>query len=217
MQRNTAPHARLALRAAAAASLTVSALAAQASVVTLDEWTFGSGQTVNTHSPAYAGPAGGFSGTLDGEALLAYCVELTQVFYWHATYTDFTDMAASSYFTAPDNKADKLGRLLSYVADTAGAVDNSYESASLQLAIWNIVYDTDYSLSGGAFRDSSGRASYANTLLSASQTWTNTMDVRVLKSPTAQDQVHWGRVPEPGSLALALAGLCPVGVTRRRT
>ena len=169
MHPTSAPRTRLALRATAIAALAAGALSAQASVVTLDDWTFGAGHTVHTSTPVYNGLAGGFSGTLDGDALLTYCVELTQVFYWHATYTNYTDLAASAYFTGPDNKADKLGRLLSYVADTAGAVDNSYESTSLQLAIWNIVYDTDYSLGVGGFRDTSNRASYANTLLSASR------------------------------------------------
>ncbi len=217
MHNRTPRLASTALRAiTAAAALTFGALSSQAAEVTLDHWTFGSGNTVHTSSPVYNGQAGGFSGTLDGDDLLTYCVELTQVFHWHVHYTNYTDMAASSYFMAPDNKADKLGRLLSYVADTAGAVNTSGESTSLQLAIWNIVYDIDYTLGSGAFRDTSGYASYATTLLSASQNWTNSMDVRVLKSPTAQDQLHWGRVPEPSSLALAVAGLGAFGITRRR-
>mgnify|MGYP003547432538 CR=1 FL=1 len=216
MHRQTTRLTRLAVRSTALAALAAGAVSAQASTVEFNEWTFGSGNTVHTSSPVYNGLAGGFSGTLDGESLLTYCVELTQVFYWNTPYTNYTDMAASSYFTGADDKAGKLGRLLSYVADNAGAVDTAAEATSPQLAVSNIVDDIDGSRDGGAFTDSSGRASYASSLLAASQNWSNTMDVRVLKSPGAQDQLHWGRVPEPASLGLALIALGIAGAASRR-
>ena len=56
------------------------------------------------------------------------------------------------------------------VADHPGEVDTATESTSLQLAIWNIVYDNDndndYSVTvNSSFNDSSLYASDANTLL----------------------------------------------------
>jgi hypothetical protein len=207
-------------RAALGLTLFASLHAAQAATVTLNTWTFGGGNAVHATTPGYNGAAGGFSGSLDGAGLMTYCVQLTQSFNWNASYTNFTDETALDYFGVSSDKALKLAKLVSYAFyDSVVHVGTAAESTSLQLAVWNVVYDSDYTLSSGAFSDTSGYASYASTLLNASQSFTNVANVWVLASPTQQDQLHWGRVisgqpsnadsdvPEPTSLALALAAL----------
>lgn len=227
------------LRTVLGATVLAGAGASQAATVQLNAWEYGkdAGRKVLVSTPATSEMvyAGGFAGKLNGDALLSYCVELTQSFSWGTVYTDFIDRAAASYFGQADNKADKLGRLLSYVADE-GKVGTAAQSASMQLAVWNIVYDTDFTLaahSGATFSVPASKtasyavdAAYASELLAASVNWSNTMNVWVLASPTAQDQLHWARapqvtrnaaeVPEPASLALALLGIVAAGAATRR-
>lgn len=212
-------------RAALGLAFFAGAQAAHAATVNLSNWTFGSGNNVNTTQPAYAGAAGGFSGTVDGAGLMTYCVELTQAFYWSTNYSNYTDQTALAFFGASSDKALKMAKLVSYAFyDSVAHVSNAAQSTSLQLAIWNIVYDNDYSLSSGSFADTSAYASYANTLLSGSQSFTNLANVWVLASPTQQDQLHWSKVsggtpsnadspiPEPGTVALVLLALGAAGV-----
>lgn len=226
------------MRAAIGAALVAGACGAQAATMTLNNWAFGSGHNVNATAPAYNGAAGGFAGTLTGAGafdtnnLRTYCVELDQHFYWNVSYSEYVVVDAATQFGSV--KATRLAQLFSYVAAVATRVDDSNESTSLQLAVWNIVYDSDDTLaSGGAFSDSSGYAGYANTLLAGSSSQTITQAMYVLRSDTVgnvtghQDQLFWrelppggpgggSRVPEPASLALALLALGAAGGASRR-
>ena len=111
-----------------------------------------------------------------------------------------------------------------------GAVDSAAESTSLQLAIWNIVYENDLSLATtGSFADTSAHGPYATSLLALSARQAPTQNVFVLKSASSQDQLLWrsmrpgepsnatnGQVPEPMTLALVAAALGGLAVVRWR-
>lgn len=156
-----------------------------------------------------------------------------------SSYTNYNIVAASSLFSA--EKVAALSDLVSYVngsalfaSAAAGYKDN--QSTALQLAIWNIVYDTDKTLdagSGAAFSELTALSSSfrtpstsayvgANALLNATPTaGMPRYELFVLQSVAPggrQDQLVWrlSTVPEPGSLALVALAAGIAGAAMRR-
>ena len=135
--------------------------------------------------------------------------------------TQYTVQEGAEYFKRRHDDAtiaDRLGKLLTWVDEHPTEVDTAVESASLQLAIWNLVYDTDYSLAPhGVFSDSSARADQANVLLAGAKSLTSSrFAVYTLEGAGTQDFLLFTAkgnrrdgadtsVPEPASLARAMA------------
>lgn len=125
-------------------------------------------------------------------------------------YTAF-DSASSGY----NAKLDELwGRNFASVASDVTA-------AAFQVAVWELAYDGDGSLSTGKFQLKSGGA--VNALATS---WLNAIDgtgptgnITILRNnpnkPDRQDLIM-ASVPEPGSLALVLLGLGGLVARRKR-
>ncbi len=213
---------------------------AGAATLTMQGWYQGQGNKVTVTNPSYQGLAGGFRGELSGLSdqrfnlrdLEMYCVDLLQTINPAAgtSYsvkmdgepgtTTFVIKPIEQVFDA--GRVERLSQLISYVGATPALVSNAAQSTSLQLAIWNVLYDNDSSLSayaGAQFSDSSSYRHLAGDLLVQSAGFRVDRQLYVMTSTTRQDQLFWldvQQVPEPAGLALAVAALGGMAVARRR-
>lgn len=138
------------------------------------------------------------------------------------------NLVDGSLHTFKSTRADNdIGKLFS-----AGDVANSGTTqTALQIAVWELACETaaTHDVNSGAARffgvsaaDPGGAPSPARECLSQLSSITHTADVQVLESVMQgniqghQDQVFVARVPEPSSIALALAVLLGSGIALRR-
>lgn len=218
-------------------SVSTAALAAN---VTLTGWAFGSGGSVSATygvGQSYGGAAGGFKGSLTGTPanafdtnnFLTYCIELTEHFsFGTSAMGQYNVVAGSSYFANRHGNADKasqLGKLLTFVDANPSLVDSAAESTAMQLAVWNLVYDNDFSVTlAGSFNDASSYRTMANTLLAGAQGVSQSaFTVYALEKAGSQDFLLAARsplpstaVPEPASVGLVLSALAAGAWVRRR-
>jgi hypothetical protein len=174
--------------------------------------------TVHRGATSQGVQAGGFTGIWDiTTAIEFWCFDLDHVFSLGGTY-DYTASLLSG------GLATSLAQLFQEAGSVAGSPHNS---AALQLAIWNLLYDGDNTVSGGSFY-ATGNATaiaQANTWLMNIGNFTGAgYSITYLhnnNNPMAQNfitvaNIPRQQVPEPPMLPLVLAALGAVALVQRR-
>jgi hypothetical protein len=157
--------------------------------------------------------AGAFIGTFDAVPITFFCAELTQTFSFGVSYNYSMGILGGTTGT-------QLGQLFT---EAYGLITDSQTSAAFQLAVWEILFDTDLNLSNpSGFHVTSGNG----TTVGIAQGWLNnlgadTYDIFLLQNGQHQDFVTGVpvppfQVPEPAPLMLLGGALLAMFLVRRR-
>ncbi len=153
-----------------------------------------------------------------GQSFYAYCVDLVN--YLQSPQT-VSKVSSTGFTNGVVNGGAKAAWLFNtYAAAIFGSGSNT-QAAALQVAIWEAMYDTTNSLTGGAFRLATTGAirtqaqTYLNALYSGPGGY-QTSVATILSTSRGQDQIT--RVPEPATLVFFGLGCAGAGFfVRRRT
>lgn len=176
---------------------------------------------------AGTGRGAGVSGMVNGSAFSVWAGEIK----WTSDsfLDDFTSFCvqldshlnSTQVFEAP---AD-LGHISAYkegqIAFLVGnAVSSNWMAAGLQLAIWNVIYDDDFTVSAGLFTSSTaGAADSANTFLGVladeKLPFGNAIFLDSIRQGDRNGQDQVTSVPEPATLVLLGTGIVAMAGRRR--
>ncbi|SMX32996.1 thioester domain-containing protein [Maliponia aquimaris] len=163
--------------------------------------------------------AGGFLMSDSARQFVAYCLDITKQLLSSADYVE-TDTPWSF-----NPLGTSVARVQSIFDANYAAVDTAAESAALQIALWNVIYDTDWDLTAGAFQAHSDDASvnaFAATFLANAQGYTGpkAYDLTFYEAtgnPRSQSLVTMSPVPVPAAGLLLLSALgAGAAMARRR-
>ncbi len=216
------------IAAAFAFATLTSATGASAASLTFDGWEKGY-QSVNVTSPTHNGAAGGFrmKDVNTMERFTVFCLDLLAVIQSGSTYGYVvTNTPYSNSIDLIANGA--LGRIQSiFDSGYETAFDSSVKSAGFQVALWNAVYDDDWSVSAGAgdfyqTASNNGVRQAANDFLLSAQGYTGqkNWNMSFLEStevnPRSQNLVTVSQVPLPAAIWVLLTALGGVYAVGRR-
>lgn len=165
-------------------------------------------RTVTIHDPSLTGgqkttSAGQFSITYKGMDYWSYCVEITQS-------AGTMDAIEQSITTLPNYQ------LVGYLFETFGPQVTNTGAASLQVAIWEAVFETGptFNTASGTFYIDPGLAiiSNANAMINSFPGSYNPTAIR-LANPCKQDMLI---VPEPATMGLLSFGAAGLIARRKR-
>jgi hypothetical protein len=150
---------------------------------------------------------------------VAFCLDITH-YLGNGDYMT-TDTPFSNSYGLDGSQFDRVQALFDANYATV-MLGNAAQAAGFQVALWNALYDTDWSASGGIFAvidGTSGAQAQANDYLLAAQNYTggHRYSMTFLESlGRSQNLVTVAPIPLPATALMLLGALGGLGALRRR-